>query len=105
VLVAVFIVRVEVPPAPLIAAGLKPPLVIPVGNPAWLPTLRFTVPLNPLLAVSVTVKVADWPGRTACDEGPTAISKSAVVGNTVIVRVGGLGSELPAASITVSDVM
>jgi len=50
------------------------------------------------------VKVAESPGKTACDTGLTAIEKSALSGNTVIVRVGGLGSELPLLSITVSDV-
>src|SRR5262245_63057605 len=33
------------------------------------------------------------------------MEKSGLVGSTVIVRVGGLGSELPVASITVSEVM
>jgi hypothetical protein len=102
-LVVVFIVRVETPPAPLIDAGLKPPLVMPVGNPDSLLTLKLTVPLNPLRGVTVTLKAADWPGRTDCDEGLTAMSKSGSP-RTVIVRVGGLGSELPAASMTVSDV-
>jgi hypothetical protein len=32
------------------------------------------------------------------------MSKSGVAGKTVIVRVGGLGSELPAGSITVREV-
>ena len=31
------------------------------------------------------------------------MSKSGLVGSTVIVRVGGFGSELPVASITVSE--
>ena len=98
-----FIVRVEEPP-PVIDGGLKPPLVIPVGNPDSLPTLRLTAPPNPLTAATETVKVADWPGKTAFDEGLTVIEKSALGGRTVTVRVGGLGSELPALSITVSDV-
>src|SRR5262245_37377868 len=91
-------------PEPLIDAGLNPPLVIPVGNPLTLPTLRFTELLNPLREVTVTVKVADWPGTTATDMGLTTIEKSAVDGSTVTVRVDGLGSELPLPSITVSDV-
>jgi hypothetical protein len=37
--------------------------------------------------------------------GPTVIEKSGVVGSTVIVRVGGLGSELPLESITVSETL
>jgi hypothetical protein len=102
-LVVVFIVKVETPPVPLIDVGLKPPLVMPVGNPDSLLTLRLTVPLKPVRGVTVTVKAADWPGRTACDEGLTAMSKSGSF-RTVIVRVGGLGSELPAASMMVSDV-
>src|SRR5262249_30512553 len=53
-----------------------------------------------LRAATVTVNVADWPGRTARDEGVTAIAKSGLGGSTVIVRVGGLGSGGPAASIT-----
>jgi len=97
-------VRVEEPPGPVIEDGLKPPLVIPLGNPDSLPTLRLTVPLKPLRAATVTVKVADWPGRTARDEGVTTIEKSGLGGSTVIVRVGGLGSELPLPSITVRDV-
>ena len=102
-LVVVFMVRVE-PPEPVIEDGLKPPLVMPLGNPDSLPTLRLTAPLKPLSDVTVTVNVADWPGRTACDEGLTAIEKSALSGSTVIVRVGGLSSALPLLSITVSDV-
>src|SRR5262249_37749803 len=96
-------VRVEEPPELVIEDGLKPPLVIPLGNPDSLPTLRLTVPLKPLRAAAVTVNVANWPGRTACDEGVTAIEKSGLDGSTVIVRVGGLGSEFPLPSITVSD--
>jgi hypothetical protein len=102
-LVAVCIVRVDVPPAPLIDAGLKPPLVMPLGNPDSLLTLKFTVPLNPLRGDTVTVKAAEWPGSTNCDDGLTAMLKSGPF-RTVIVRVGGLGSELPAASMTVSEV-
>ena len=95
--------RVE-EPEPLIEAGLNPALVMPLGKPASLATLKFTGPLNPLRGVTVTVNVADSPGMTSCAAGPTAIEKSAVVGRTVIVRVGGLGSELPSAPITVSEV-
>jgi hypothetical protein len=40
---------------------------------------------------------------TICAGGLTAIEKSAVAGVTVIVRVGGLGSELPLASMRVSE--
>ena len=35
--------------------GLKPPLVMPVGNPDSLPTLRLTGPLKPLIPVTETV--------------------------------------------------
>jgi hypothetical protein len=54
VLVVVFIVSVAVP-APLMEGGLKPPLVIPVGNPDSLPTLRLTGPVKPLMAATETV--------------------------------------------------
>jgi hypothetical protein len=98
------IVSVEEPPV-LIEAGLKPPLVIPVGKPDSLPTLKFTVPVKPLRGVTVTVYVASPPGTTSCAGGPTVIVKSGLVGSTVIVRVGGLGSELPVPSITVSEMV
>ena len=94
----------EEPPV-LIDAGLKPPLVIPVGKPDSLPTLKFTVPVKPLRGVTVTVYVVSPPGTTSCAAGPTVMEKSGLVGSTVIVRVGGLGSELPVASITVSEVV
>ena len=102
--VEVCIVSVEEPPV-LIDAGLKPPLVIPVGKPDSLPTLKFTVPVKPLRGVTVTVYLASPPGTTSCAAGPTVMEKSGLVGSTVIVRVGGLGSELPVASITVSEVV
>ena len=102
VLVVVFIVRVDEPP-PEIEAGLKPPLVIPVGKPDSLPTLRFTTPLKPLRGVTVTLYVVEPPGRTVLPEGLTEMSKSPLVGRTVIVLVGGLGSEFPVASISVSE--
>ena len=95
-------VRVEEPP-PEIEDGLKPPLVIPVGKPDSLPTLRATVPVNPLSGVTVTLNVLELPGRTVFAEGLTEISKSALAGRTVMVRVGGLGSELPVASISVRE--
>jgi len=91
-------------PEPVIEAGLKPPLVTPPGNPDSLPTLKLTFPVNPVTRVTVTVNVVDCPGVTTCADGFTAIEKSGVGGVTVIVRVGGLGSELPLASITVNDV-
>ena len=100
----VFIVSIDVPPPRLIDAGVKPALVTPFGNPDSLLTLRLTVPLNPLLGVTVTVKVPDCPGVSACAGGLAAISKSGNEGRTVIVRVGGDGSELPLPSITVRDV-
>jgi hypothetical protein len=40
---------------------------------------------------------------TEFDEGFTAISKPGLAGRTVMVRVGGLGSELPVPSITVRE--
>ena len=92
-------------PSVLIDAGLKPPLVIPVGKLFSLLTLKFTVPVKPLRGVKVTVYVVSPPGTTSCAAGPTVMEKSGLVGSTVIVRVGGLGSELPVASITVSEVV
>src|SRR5437870_13735870 len=97
-------VSVEDPP-PVIEGGLKPQLETPVGNPAWLSTLRLTVPLNPLRGVTVTVKVVNWPGMTALDVGVITIEKSGLGGSTAMVRRGGLGSELPSASITVRETM
>jgi hypothetical protein len=102
--VEVCMVSVEEPPV-LIDAGLKPPLVIPVGKPDSLPTLKFTVPVKPLRGVTVTVYVVSPPGTTSCAAGPTVMEKSGLVGSTVIVRVGGLGSELPVASIVVSEIV
>ena len=102
--VEVCIVSVEEPPI-VIDGGLKPPLVIPVGKPFWLPTLKFTVPVKPLSGVTVTVYVVSPPGTTSWAAGPTVMEKSGLVGRTVIVRVGGLGSELPVASITVSEIV
>jgi hypothetical protein len=102
--VEVPIVSVEEPPV-LIDAGLKPPLAIPAGKPDSLPTLKFTVPVKPLRGATVTVYVADPPGTTSCTAGPTAMLKSGLVGSTVTVRVGGFGSELPVASITVSEIV
>ena len=101
-------VSVEEEPPVLIDAGLKPLLVIPVGKPDSLPTLKFTVPVKPLRGVTVTVYVVETtaPSRTtSCAAGPTVMEKSGLVGSTVIVRVGGLGSELPVASITVSELV
>ena len=101
-LVVVFIVRVA-EPLPRIEDGLNPPLDIPVGNPFSLPTLRLTVPVKPPRAWTVTVKVADWPGVTEFDEGVIVTEKSGVEGSAWIVRVGGLGSELPLLSIAVRE--
>ena len=102
--VEVRIVSVEEPPV-LIDGGLKPPLVIPVGKPDSLPTLKFTVPIKPLRGVMVTVYLARPPGTTSCAAGPTVMEKSGLVGRTVTFRVGGFGSELPVASITVSEIV
>jgi hypothetical protein len=90
-------------PLPVIVAGLKPPLVIPLGIPFSLSTVKLTAPLNPRRGVTVTVNVVDWPGRTAFEAGLTTIAKSGLGGSTVMVRVGGLGSELPLLSIAVSE--
>ena len=56
------------------------------------------------MGVTVTVNVVAWPGVTTCAGGLAAIEKSGVSGLTVIVRVGGLGSEFPSASMTVREV-
>jgi hypothetical protein len=90
-------------PLPTIDGGLNPPLVIPLGKPDSLPTESVTAAVKPLSGVTVTAKVVDWPGITAFDEGLTAIAKSGAGGNTVMVRVGGLGSELPLLSTSVSE--
>ena len=90
-------------PEPLIVAGLKPALVMPLGNPDSLSTLRLTGPLNPLTGFTVTVYVAEPPGNTSLAASVTEIEKFGELGLTVIVRVGGLGSELPFASMTVND--
>jgi hypothetical protein len=103
VLVVVFMVSVD-EPEPVIVAGLKPPLVTPVGNPDSLPTPRVTVPVKPVTGATLTVKVVDCPGVTELEGGLVVIEKSGVVGATVIVRVSGLGSEFPFASITVREV-
>src|SRR5262245_47203324 len=102
VLAVVFMVSID-EPAPTIEAGLNPPLVMPVGNPGSLSTFKLTVPVKPLIGKTVTVKVADCPGTTSPADGVTAIEKSGVGGVTVIVLVGGSGSEFPVPSITVSD--
>ena len=73
------------------------------GNPDSLPTLSVTGPVNPLNPDTVTVYVAVPPGVTSTAAGPAAMSKSGVAGFTVMVRVGGCGSELPLPSITVSE--
>jgi hypothetical protein len=98
-------VSVEEEPPVLIDAGLKPTLVIPVGKPDSLPTLKFTVPVKPLRGVTATVYVVFPPGTTSRAAGPTVMAKSGLVGSTVIFRVGGLGSELPVASLIVSEIL
>ena len=103
VLLVVFMVSVE-EPEPVIEAGLKPPLVTPVGKGDSLSTVRVTGPAKPVMGVTVTVNVVVWLGVTTCAGGLAAIEKSGVGGVTVIVRVGGLGSELPSASMTVREV-
>ena len=49
------------------------------------------------------MNVAIPPGVTSAAAGLAMIVKSGVVGSTVIVRVGGCGSELPLESPTVSE--
>ena len=102
VLLVVFIVSVE-EPEPAIETGLKPALVMPLGKPFSLPTLKLTVPVKPLTGVTVTVYEAAPPGNTCCADGLTAMSKLGATGVTVICRVGGLGSELPLESMSVKE--
>src|SRR5262249_12264459 len=103
-LVVVFIVRIEVPDV-VIEAGLKPPLVTPAGKPASLPTDRVTVPANPLRGATFTANVVGRPGTTTWADGLAVITKSGVADVTVTVRTGGLGSEFPLESITVSETL
>ena len=49
------------------------------------------------------MNVAIPPGLTSAAAGLATIVKLGVVGSTVIVRVGGCGSELPLESPTVSE--
>jgi hypothetical protein len=77
---------------------LKVPVIPASEQPAH---VRLTVPTNPVRGVTVTVKLADCPGVTVIALGLTEIEKSGVAGSTVIVRHGGLGSELPVVSIVV----
>lgn len=58
VLVVVFMVSVD-EPEPVIDAGLKPPLVTPVGKPDSLSTLSVTVPVKPLTGATATENVVD----------------------------------------------
>jgi hypothetical protein len=97
-------VSVEVP-EPLIEAGLKPPLVTPAGKPFSVAAVRVTGSVKPLMAVTVTVNVVDWLGLTIFAGGLTVSAKSGVGGVTVIVRVGGLGSEFPSALMTFREVV
>jgi hypothetical protein len=99
----VLIVSVELPEPPVIVAGLKPPFETPVGKPASAATDRATFPVKPTRGVTVTVKAADWPGVTDRQSGVTSMSKSPLAGLTVMIRVGGLGSEFPLASIAVIE--
>ncbi len=103
-LVVVFIVRVDVP-EPVIVGGLNPPTVTPAGKFPSVNALSVTVPVKPARAVIVTLNVADWPGWINRDCGSTAISKFAVAGRTLILRVGGLGSVLLFPSTSVRDAM
>jgi hypothetical protein len=98
----VFIVRVD-DPEPVIVEGLNPPLVTPLGNGDSLATVKLTGPVKPETGVTVTVKLVDWPGLTVVPDGPTEMWKSGAAGVTVTTLVGGLGSEFPLASTTVSD--
>jgi hypothetical protein len=98
----VLIVSVD-DPEPVIVDGLKPPLATPAGNPESTVTLRLTGALNPASGVTVTVNGAGCPAATVRADGLTDRSKSGDGGVTVTIRMGGLGSELPLASIAVIE--
>src|SRR5437773_8396370 len=83
-----------VEPDDVIEAGLKD-AVAPDGRPV---TPKFTVPLNPLIGVTVAVYVVLPPGRTVRDDGGADSEKSA----TVMVRVAGALAR-PPLSVTVND--
>src|SRR3982751_2622565 len=71
VLVALVTVNVEVPEV-VMEAGLKLPLA-PAGNPL---TLRPTLPLKPLSALTVAVYVVPLPAVTVRDDGLAETVKS-----------------------------
>ena len=78
-------------------AGLNEALA-PAGRPL---TLRETVPLKPVPAVTVAVNDVPPPCATVREAGDAESEKS---GWTVMVRVGGLGSVRPTLSVTVNVV-
>src|SRR5262245_46654953 len=90
-------------PDPVIVPGSSPSLEMPGGRPDELPTASVTVPEKPVSAVMETSKVADSPDTMVRDGGLTAMSKSGSAGKTFTMTAGGLGSELPLASMAVSD--
>ena len=69
---AVATVRVDVVPGVMLV-GLNEQVEF-VGQPES--TVRFTVPLYPLIAVSLMVDVADWPGLIVAVVGLAATEKS-----------------------------
>src|SRR3984957_16647305 len=77
----------------VIVAGLNE-AVAPVGNP---PTLKFTLPTNPVPPVTVMAYGAFAPCITELRVGNASTVKS----GTVIMTDGGWGSVIPCASVTV----
>lgn len=70
-LLAVVTASVEVPEVAT-DVGVKLP-VAPLGKPL---ALRVTVPVNPLIALTVTEYVVLWPAVTVCELGEAEIEKS-----------------------------
>jgi hypothetical protein len=69
-------------PEVVIDAGVKP-ADIPDGNPL---AVRDTVPANPLLPATFTVKLVLFPAPTVCEPGVAEIEKSGgAIGVTVIL--------------------
>jgi hypothetical protein len=94
--VVAFVVTVSVlEPDGVTETGLND-LVAPEGNPV---ALKATVPVKPVPAVTIAVKVVLAPLTTVLEAGSAASEKSV----TVIVRVAGVALASPPLSVTVSD--
>jgi hypothetical protein len=76
-------------PPPGVTAGVAKAQLIWLGS---APQLRVTAVVNPPAGVTVTVKVADWPGVTVAEAGDTATAKlgatmMTVIGEEVLARL------------------